>query len=92
MQAQLIKTNGEETDIEPEDGKFFGLEELQRYVGGYIEVHTLDDGRLIVINEDGLLMGLPQNPLATVAAHNLFTTGRGVVGDVVICNSDQMER
>lgn len=92
MKAQLIKTNGTETEIEPQDGKFFRLKELQKLVGGYIEVHTLDDGRLIVINEDGLSMGLPQNALATVAAHNLFTTGRGVVGDVVICNNDQMER
>lgn len=92
MKAQLIKTDGTETDIEPREGRYFRLKELQEYVDGYIEVHALDDGRLIVINEDGLAMGLPQNPLATVAAHNLFTTENGVVGDVVICNSDQMER
>ena len=36
------------------------LEKLQSLVGGYIEVHDINDVQL-VLNEDGKLLGLPIN-------------------------------
>lgn len=37
------------------------LENLQKIVGGYIETVTLPEGYVIICNEEGRLIGLPQN-------------------------------
>ncbi|QDP63905.1 MAG: hypothetical protein Unbinned3992contig1000_19 [Prokaryotic dsDNA virus sp.] len=54
------------------------LEECQQAVGGLIEAVYLDDGRLMYVNENGLIVGLPVNEMASQIA------GRHIVGDVVI--------
>lgn len=41
------------------------LKQLQDFVGGYIEVIHLNDGSSMVINEEGALIGLPNNIKAT---------------------------
>lgn len=51
--AVLIKDDGTETEGVPANGKKFRLDELQRYVEGYIELVTLKDNRLMFVNEDG---------------------------------------
>ena len=55
------------------------LEEMQEFVGGYIEVVTLPDYRQIVINEEGKLLNLPINMIAT----NLFEKAFGIGADVI---------
>jgi hypothetical protein len=50
------------------------LEELQKLVGGYIEVHKLRNGDDLVMNEDGLMQNLPINQEAT----KLFMANGGV--------------
>lgn len=47
------------------DGHEPTLEELQKLVGGYIEVHKLRNGDDLVMNEDGLMQNLPINQEAT---------------------------
>lgn len=37
------------------------LEDMQKTVGGYIEMIALNDGDVIVVNEEGKLMGLEGN-------------------------------
>lgn len=37
------------------------LEAMQKAVGGYIEAISLDDGNVIILNEEGKLMGLEGN-------------------------------
>ena len=59
--ATLIKTDGTVTTVEPRNGKSFCLEELQHAVGGYIEAVYLPDGKVMIVNEEGKLDGLPQN-------------------------------
>ena len=73
----LIKASGELETITPENGDRFTLEELQKYVGGYIEHIQLPHRELLVVNEEGLLLGLPFNAQASM----IF--GRPLVGDVV---------
>lgn len=47
------------------------LEVLQEQVEGYIECVTLIPGKLVmIVNEEGLLMGLPFNMQATIVARN----------------------
>lgn len=77
--AQIIKTTGEIIETEPSNGTDFSLTELQAVVGGFIEVVHLPDGRLMVVNEEGKLNGLPINPKASELYPDI------IVGDVLVC-------
>jgi len=45
--------------------KMVTLKEMQECVGGYIEFVWLKDNKILVVNEDGKIQGLPDNPIAT---------------------------
>lgn len=63
------------------------LTQLQKLVGGYIEMHTLDDGRQMIMNEDAKMMQMPVNTVATRMLPNRLY-GNTVVGDVIILSED----
>jgi hypothetical protein len=42
------------------------LKEMQDAVQGYIEFVWLDDNKILVVNEDGKILGLPENIRATL--------------------------
>jgi hypothetical protein len=75
-----VKTNGDIVPIEPENGNDFSLKELQGYVGGYIGIHKTTDGRRLIVHDEGRLINLPPNHIAT--AYYEYDT---IVGDTVIC-------
>lgn len=87
MERQIIKTDGTTINYSPKAGAHYELEELQEIVGGFIEIISLHDGRMMVINEEGKLNGLPYNDLATDIAHdaNAIYDDDFVVGDILIC-------
>ena len=72
-------------------GKEPTLEEMQKIVGGYIEI-AYDDGKTqIICNEEGKLLGLPNNTEATkiwwdILRENSFYEHHNdvLVGDVLI--------
>ena len=77
--AQIIKSNGQTTEVTPKNGTDFSLEELQTIVGGWIEIVNLRDGRLLCLDEEGKLKGKERNHVATdiyrqamVNSHDLF--------------------
>lgn len=74
--AKLMKADGTVEAVTPANGKKFTLEELQGFVGGYIELLPLR-GRRVLCNEDGLVRGLRPNYLASIAC------GMTLVGNVV---------
>tara|TARA_R100000687_G_C6393261_1_gene138311 strand:+ start:4 stop:261 length:258 start_codon:yes stop_codon:yes gene_type:complete len=76
--ALLMKANGTEETIHPQDGSAFTLEELHRLVGGYIERVPTHLPKDFIVNEEGRLKGLPANQKATMVV------GQSVVGDMVI--------
>ena len=86
--AQLIKVNGETIDITPENDTNFTLEELQKYVGGVIQIVGTKSQKLMIINEEGKLFNLKKNTKAT----KLYEYGSEdmVVGDVLIIDKDQI--
>ena len=86
MQAKLIKTDGNEIEVTPKDGKQFKLEELQGFVGGYIQMVQLPDGRELYMNEDGKYQkGLTYNSKATALAREAgIAWDDDVVGDCVL--------
>lgn len=91
LMATIYKAHGEVIEIEPKNGTDFSLSELQAIVSGYIEIISLADGRLIVLNEEGKLHGLAINWNATKIYRESFYTDDFIVGDVLICNDDQIK-
>lgn len=62
-------------------GKKPTLDELQKAVGGYIEVVYLPNSLVLVVNEDGLGMGLSMNVLASKMSQ------RPVVGPALLLSA-----
>ena len=97
--AKIYKTTGEVIEVSPKNGKTFELEELQAIVehkvGGvschYIEIINLHDGRLMVLNEEGKLIGAPMNNKATDIFVQSFGVFDIVVGNVLVCNDNEIE-
>lgn len=63
--------------LTPAKGKFYGLEELQKLVGGYIELVNVDEGHYIVCHEEELLKKHPRkdiifNALASILAQKII--------------------
>lgn len=85
--ATLIKADGTQTVVRPKAGigKTFTLEETQAYVDGYIEHIHLGDGKIVVVNEEGRIMGLKPNARASLV------TGYNLVGDVLICDNSELD-
>ena len=89
--AELIKADGQRQKVEPKNGEKFKLEELQGYVDGYIEAIFLDDDTVMVVNEEGKLLGLPYNQLASIKFLQAKGYHEPIVGDVLVCKRNQMQ-
>ena len=90
--AQIIKATGEQIEVEPRNGTDFQLDELQKIVGGFIEVVWLRGDKLMVVNEMGKINGLPINSKASriVCLYSKYHTTDIIVGDVLYCNKNQV--
>lgn len=77
-------------DVTPKDGKMFTLEEAQAMVGGYIEVVHLNEGKILVCDEEGRIKQKRVNKNATEVAYKLGYKGHFLVGDVLICDDNQL--
>lgn len=85
--ATIYKTNGEVLQTTPKNGKDFSLEEMQAIVGGYIEIVYLDNGQLMIVNEEGKINGSPLNDNASM----LVGYTDLIMGDVLVCESKQVK-
>jgi hypothetical protein len=86
--ATLIKTTGEEIEVFPKNKTDFQLTELQKIVGGLIEIIKTKDGKTMVINEEGKINDLPINQKASeLYQYNKFDF---IAGDVLICQSNEI--
>lgn len=95
--AAILKADGTSFVVTPENGTDFNLDELQKIVGGYIEIvpiyatwRMFGSDKIMVVNEEGKLNGLPFNPSAT-----LLVRAAGIddfiVGDVLVCDSSMVK-
>jgi len=68
------------TDGKSEEGEWkMSLEQMQKFVGGYIEqVRSNIPHRALIVNEEGFLDNLPQNPQATA----LVAAGMSVIDHI----------
>ena len=91
MKAIWIKASGETKYVEPKNGKDFKLDELQGFVGGYIEVVDVltgaPKGSIMIVNEEGKLKGLPYNGIASAMVGFLDA----IVGDVLVCDREMVK-
>lgn len=85
MNSRFHGADGTARDIEPANGQTFTLDELQAFVGGYIEVVGLRDGRYMVVNEDGHRLELRPNAYASLYARQV------ILGDVVVTTLAALE-
>lgn len=88
--ALIFKANGEREHVSPENGTDFKLEELQKIVGGLIEVIGIGD-EIMVLNDEGKLMGLPYNQDATALFRKHYDTNDFIVGDVLVCKDNEVK-
>lgn len=72
------------------------LEVLQQYVAGNIEIVTLSrelDGSslIMIVNDCGLIEGLPVNPIATMATmvyKSCFNAKAAIRGNAIVCTAN----
>lgn len=80
--ARLLKTDGTETTIPPDQ---ITLANLKALIGAdTLGFHSLSRTETLVVNDDGLALRLPFND-AAAELYNAGGTSFPVVGDVVIC-------
>lgn len=96
MQGILITTDAKITIVEPKDGKQFNLEEMQSFVGGTVDIMTLQDFSVIYVNDNGKLEGLPKNAIATEMWKASFpiekyphNNDQLIVGNVLLLSKEQ---
>jgi len=81
--AQILRTDGTKLAAEPKNGVQFTLGEAQAIVGGYVEALRTVDGFVLILNEEGLLLGLAHNQTASQLV------GGYIVGDVLLCRDSE---
>ena len=83
--AFIINTSGDETEMIPKNGSDFELKELQDVVGGLIELVPLTNGKLLIVDEEGLFKSLPVITKASLLARQT------IVGTAVVCENSQLK-
>lgn len=72
--AKIIKTDGTIVEVTPQNGTDFQLEELQKIVGGYIEVLRLTDNEIMVANEEGKFCCVYNHEATKIAKEHRLST------------------
>ena len=99
MSAEKIKANttAEEFKIITDKKDEPDYKAVSKFVGGMVECVTFPNGDLLLLNEEGKLMGLPLNPEATALwrAHftketHLFGYDDFVVGPAMVIQKDAL--
>ena len=89
--AKIIYTDKEAEDYTPKNGKTFELTEMQEIVGGYVEPIRLNDGRMIIVDEDGKSKGKAVNiPATNILRRDHYTTDY-IVGTAIVCDADMVD-
>jgi hypothetical protein len=84
--ALLCTPEFEMQEVHPENGEVFTLQELQAFVGRYIEIVGTYKNWYALGNVDGIRLGLPLNARAS----NLID--RLLFGDILFLTHEEMEK
>ena len=77
--GMIITIDSDMKVVRPKNGSDFSLDELHSFVGGTIDIISVSARLYMVVNDDGLILGLPYNPAAS------FIYKRPIVGNVLLC-------
>ena len=89
--AKIIYTDKEAEDYTPKNGKTFELTEMQEIIGGYVEPIRLNDGRIIIVDEEGKSKDKAVNiPATNILRRDHYTTDY-IVGTAIVCDADMIE-
>ena len=89
--AKIIYTDKEAEDYTPKNGKTFTLTEMQEIIGGYVEPIRLNDGRIIIVDEEGKSKDKAVNiPATNILRRDHYTTDY-IVGTAIVCDADMIE-
>ena len=89
--AKIIYTDKEAEDYTPKNGKTFALTEMQEIIGGYVEPIRLNDGRMIIVDEDGKSKDKAVNiPATNILRRDHYTTDY-IVGTAIVCDADMID-
>ena len=89
--AKIIYTDKGAEDYTPKNGTTFELEEMQKIVGGYIEIVRLRDGRMIIVDEEGKSKDKAVNiPATNILRRDHYTTDY-IVGTAIVCDADMID-
>ena len=86
----IAKPSGVMQIVEPANKSDYTLDELRRIVGGNIELIDLGK-RYLVVNEDGKIMRLPYNTMATNWMLVAIGGSDFVVGDALLCEKKHIK-
>lgn len=90
--ATLIKTDGSKTEVQPQNGLDFQLEELQTYVDGYIEIVNLNNGDILIINENGKdVLDVNEEATRIAQRHRAIFWYDYICGDAVLCKDEEVQ-
>lgn len=91
--SKFIPARGEPREVTPADNQEFTLKELQKFVGGYIQlVCMLADGSRLFVNEDGKMRTNIINVEATRILASVIGPIDLVVGDAVLVSREHSEK
>ena len=91
IMAKIIKTDGTIVEVTPQNGTDFQLEELQKIVGGYIEVLRLTDNEIMVANDEGKFCCTYNHEATKIAKeYEAIYKCEYICGDVVVCIYDEV--
>lgn len=94
--ALLYRTNDNplepltEEEVQPKNGTDFQLDELQGFVEGNIEIVYLGGDEIMVVNEEGKLLGLPVNLLATIPYQLSYGPVDQIYGNALVCKTSEV--
>lgn len=87
--AKLYRVNGTVETVEPKNKTDFSLEELQKIVGGLIEVVPVFGDKYIVVDEEGRLKNYQHNKTASQLVFGQVIGD--IAGDMLLCNQDEIK-
>lgn len=92
QEVTLYRTDGTKEDITPHNNGKLSYETLTAAVGGMVEMVPLPSGNIMIINEEGKLIGLPENAQAIEIWKKEYpieqyphNNDELVVGNAIIC-------
>lgn len=89
--AKIIYTDKEAEDYTPKNGKTFGKTEMCGIVEGFIDIIRLNDGRVIIVDEEGKSKNKAVNiPATNILRRDHYTTDY-IVGTAIVCDADMIE-